>query len=123
VEIGSEIYSYLLSYAGSFERYTPYRVEMGFRSSYSLSDDYEESIDRRYCRLRLTNPFRRVFTGDPLHFSHPVEKALEWVKYETEFEDNVKFKEKRAEVLEYLEPQYQCIMTASTNIREFIHNS
>jgi len=121
VEIGSEMYSRLLSYAGSFERYAPYREEMGFRSSHSLSDDYADSIDRRYCRLRLTNPFRRVFTSDPFHCTHPVEKALEWAIYFTGSEDNVRFKEKRAEALEYLEPQYQRIMTASTNIREFIH--
>jgi hypothetical protein len=71
--------------------------------------------------LELENPFRRWLTHDPFHSFQPVEEALDLARIATELEDVVGFKEKRGEALEYLEPQYQRIMTTSTNIREFIH--
>jgi hypothetical protein len=120
VEMGSEMYSRLLSYSRSFERYTPYRAEMGLRSGEFLSEYDVGPLDRRYYRLQLGNPFRRWLTHDPFHYFHPVEEALHLARSATELEDIVEFKEKRADALEYLEPQYQRIMNTSTNIREFI---
>jgi hypothetical protein len=62
-----------------------------------------------------------MINDEPFNCLHPVEEALGVAKSATELEDIAKFKEKRAEALEYLEPQFRRIMTASTNIREFIH--
>jgi hypothetical protein len=111
----------MLSYCRSFERYTPYRAEMGLQSGESMREDDVGSIERRYYRLELQNPFKQWFAHDPFHYLHPFEEALDSARNASELEDIVKFKEKRAEALEYLEPQYQRIMTALTNIREYIH--
>jgi hypothetical protein len=71
--------------------------------------------------LNLSNPFRddsRPYS--PQKSIHPVEQNLYQAKCDTESEDLAGFKGKRASILKYLDPQYQQITDASTNLFKFI---
>lgn len=118
VEDCSEMYSCLLSYAQCFKRYGPFRVDMGLGWGAYLKEDHLAPCDQRYLRLGLTNPFKDA--DRDCDNSHPIEEILSWAKEDTDSEDLAGFKEKRANVLEYLEPQYARIMIASGNCVQFI---
>ncbi len=121
VEIGSDMYSRLLTYARCFERHPPFKAEMGLKWSQNLEAEELQSLYSRHHthhRLCIINPFRsREFSHANLH---PVEEGLAMAKIDIEAEDIAVFKEKRAAILEYLDPQYQRIIDASSNIRQFI---
>jgi len=117
VEIGADMYSRLLTYARCFERHPPFKAEMGLQWNEKEEDEMHSLYPRHY-HLHITNPFGHQ---QLLYRNlHPVEEGLAQAKTDTELEDIAAFKEKRAAILEYLEPQYARIMDTSTNIRQFI---
>jgi len=120
VDFPSEMYPRVLSYAQSFERYIPFKLAMDLpRHEVDISPAPPKQCYRPYVRRTLQSPFRDT----SLTFfenSHPVEAALNSAKEACEVEDVDRFKFCRARILEYLEPQYQRIMTASSNLVDFI---
>jgi hypothetical protein len=98
VEYPVKILKDLLAYAHTFERCEDYREDM------ALSEPSSSS----------RNPFRQKGA------CHPVEKALIKAKAAAYENDISKLKKQRAIVLEYLEPQYQCIVSAAREMVEEI---
>ena len=64
-------------------------------------------------RYQLRNPFKDTFT-------HPVEEALTRAKLASDIADIEGFKEERKFIVEYLEPQFQRLLTAESQTVEFI---
>jgi hypothetical protein len=95
------MYGYLLDYARAFERYEPFKLEMGL----DISEELEAAIGRNYSRhARLitqhTNPYRGGPTCDE---HHPVEAALCRARKRLNYGDTRECKKYRSEVLTYLE--------------------
>lgn len=118
VESGADMYSRLLTYIRCFKRYLPFKAEMGLEWNENLGEEESQTLDPRHFLLNFGNPFRCGFGSLPYYNLHPIEDGLAKAKVDTETEDLAAFKEKRATILEYLEPQYQRII--DTIIRQFI---
>ncbi|KAE9373677.1 hypothetical protein N431DRAFT_482646 [Stipitochalara longipes BDJ] len=94
---------------------------MGLGYLESLRMEEMESIDLRYVHLKLSNPFRHFDYHSNINKNvHPVEQALYLGRIAHELEDLPGYKKQRAIIPNYLEPQYQRIVAASTDIRQFI---
>lgn len=116
LELVFGIYKKLLSYAQVFERYTPFKVEMGFGKEdewNSHSSTRPTSYCFRYEDLRGPNPFK----GDAIH---PVESALMEAKETSARHDAPGTKARRGIVLEYLEPQFRRKESARCALSQFI---
>ncbi|KAE9373646.1 hypothetical protein N431DRAFT_456407 [Stipitochalara longipes BDJ] len=106
----------LLSYAQSFERFMPFKLEMGLLNNQGIGDALGPDYDDHH-RLTTTipNPYR---DGD----HHPVEEALRDIAISVMWgaNDPKEFKKKRAIVLEFLERQYKEIATNSDIVNVFV---
>lgn len=107
VELASEMYPPLLRYAQAFENSHSFKDDME-EQNYSLRYCYECDPDEDY-----PTPFR-ILQG------HPVEAAIRRAKAAAIQNDTKALKEARSFVVEYLEPQYRRVVSASRKIAEFV---
>jgi hypothetical protein len=115
VEVLPEMYGHLLQYARSFERYEPFKFEMGLDGGEGLETAMGKSYSRHARLLKQhTNPYRR------LNRYHPVEAALGKARNHLNYGQTGEFKKYRSEVLTYLEPQYEQIVNACDNLTYFV---
>ncbi|KAG4441540.1 hypothetical protein IFR05_002997 [Cadophora sp. M221] len=102
LEIGNTMYALLLTYARSFEQYTPFQYDMDINPSPSpggITDGIQLEPSSKFGRK---NPFKGERT-------HPVEEGLMAAKAAALVNDLEEFKMHQNFVLTYLEAQYQRI--------------
>ncbi|KUJ10035.1 uncharacterized protein LY89DRAFT_740439 [Mollisia scopiformis] len=103
-----DMWSQLLKYAQSFERYAPFKQDMAKVNSNSTSNfkkfSHKKTSHLTNHQLRSANPF---IDGQN---SHSVENGLLEASQAAAAQDFVNFKLHRATVLHYLEPQYLDMM-------------
>ncbi|KAN0098364.1 hypothetical protein V8E51_014027 [Hyaloscypha variabilis] len=119
VDIASEMYPGLLRYAQSFERYIPFKLAMDLPMTEEFTSTPGKRCRRGYPERNLPNPFRDTSFAF-LEKSHPLEVALSLAKKASESQDIDRFKFYRGQILDYLEPQYQRVMSASSIVVDFI---
>jgi hypothetical protein len=119
------MYSAVLRHCEAFEQNDNFKDDMGMLSNrkhqnhmYDPSDD--GSTTSTNFGSEFSNPFRSDIYTEQTVF-HPVEQGLlDAKRFVDEEEDSSNFKNTRAKVLHYLEPQYQRFATAAKNIVDFI---
>jgi hypothetical protein len=109
IEFATAMFPFLLDYAEGFGQYTPSIMDETWapHNTNIVSQGVQGLLP-----CGILNPFHR---GRP-----PVEKAFMHAKQISVFEDLIGFKQDRAEVIAYLEPQYQRLVLASNKIVTFI---
>jgi hypothetical protein len=113
VEYAADMYRFLLDYAQAFEQYTPFMIEMCLQIGERPPHNHSWAKEwKHYIQHNIKNPFKSD--------EHPVEEALMHAKISSSFEDLASFKQDRAAIIAYLEPQYQRLVLASNNIVSFI---
>jgi hypothetical protein len=125
VELLFEMYSAVLRHCEAFEQNDNFKDDMGMLSNrkhqnhmYDPSDD--GSTTSTNFGSEFSNPFRSDIYTEQTVF-HPVEQGLlDAKRFVDEEEDSSNFKNTRAKVLHYLEPQYQRFATTAKNIVDFI---
>lgn len=116
VERVFEMHRALLRYPRSFERFTPFRLQMGLSYYETIDETLGPEYDDEHRLVTTTpNPYR----GERYH---PVEEALCEIISAIQFrrQDVEFFKEQRAIVLQYLEPQYEKIITGCKIVNSFV---
>lgn len=125
VELISDIHLNLCKYAQSFERCEAFKKGMlyEYRTASTIREYRDSQQDRSRgqldyqhlaeARQNALNPFKCT----PLH---PVEDAIELATIASDEEHLQELKANRKRVLDYLEPQYQRVMKASTSLISFI---
>lgn len=111
IEHGFLMHQKVVAYAQAFERHPMLRSEMD-TDSCTATENILDRIAASYGE-KVRNCFK-----DP--HCHPVEAAIELSCLAAEKNDVDEVKEHRKVNLEFLEPQYQRIMAASTALCEFI---
>lgn len=114
VEFTHEMYSSLLHYVKFFESYAPFKVELDTDDTLGEILHYA-TLYSKPKGLQWTN----LFKGHEID-PHPVENGLRIARRAVRILDVATFKVQRTSVLEYLEPQYQRMSSASTNILQFV---
>ncbi|APA11322.1 predicted protein [Sclerotinia sclerotiorum 1980 UF-70] len=115
IDLRHMMHKSLTTYAQAFERYRPYKIQMGLRRESIEQIGY---MDREYAEFLHAGAFN-PFINPTLH---PVEYNLQICKeasVEFEEEDDT-FKPHRRNVLTYLEGQWTRIENANRTITEFI---
>lgn len=112
VEYVTAMYPSLIQYAQTFERFVTFKVEMGLPAEGWPSREMLSFHGIRVWR-RTHNPFRQPTL-------HPVEQALSEASRASYVETLELFREVRARVLKYLEPQYHRIVAAYSEMTAFI---
>ncbi|KAE8447255.1 hypothetical protein EG329_010949 [Mollisiaceae sp. DMI_Dod_QoI] len=98
VECASDMFDNLLAYAETFERFLTYKKGMALYHHETL---WLPGMDNRDTnRLHHYNPFRQY---------HPVERNLLMSRLASDANELQAFKQKRAEILQYLEPHVDAI--------------
>ncbi|KAJ8069421.1 hypothetical protein OCU04_003075 [Sclerotinia nivalis] len=132
VELLCNMNQCLLNYAQTYERYKPYRDDMGINSSkyeitlHGLSQfgryfQGQSYGDPRPPREFWLSPYWPYFDVYPDHEQHLVESGLDNCNQAVDDNDDTTFKAKRRLVLQYLERQYQRIVEVSRDIHRFIN--
>ncbi|ESZ94286.1 hypothetical protein SBOR_5354 [Sclerotinia borealis F-4128] len=119
VECPSKLYTNLLSYAQTFERYEPFKQRMAanwlYQNSYmSTPNPYKAKSPNP---IQFSNPFG---PHNDNYKSHPVNQHLSSAAAAVRRHDVKALKEARKNLLEYLEPQYKRIIRKSKKFREFV---
>ncbi|RDL31999.1 uncharacterized protein BP5553_09401 [Venustampulla echinocandica] len=116
VELVFDMYRLLIRYSEGFERHPPFKGDMSL-------NDFGETTPFRAVEYRrhvaYDSPFHRGPTPKEAA-DHPVEYNLFLAQLASDINDVPGFKQRRAIVLEYLEPQYQRICKAASNLIGFI---
>ncbi|KAJ8071469.1 hypothetical protein OCU04_001789 [Sclerotinia nivalis] len=102
VEQLSEMHKHLLRFARSFESFAPWKQEMGFLA--------EETPPCPHFRYPRDDSWPHPYSVDNLSF---LEKNLREAYTASQRFDSMKFKSLRADIVQYLQPQYNRIVTAS----------
>lgn len=97
-------YDHLLIYAKTFERWEPFRKEMGLAPEPTLSPGL---------RPNHLNPYQ--YCGP-----HPVERHLSLARQASDNSDAGQFEEERQIILDLFEPQYKLISTLMDQLVEFV---
>ena len=105
-ELAHEIYRNLLRYAQSFERCEQYRDQIGLETG---PGDHNFSLDNR---VVACSPF--------LYLDHPVEYGVHSARLAYRSNDVLAVKKHRADILNFMEPQYKRIVSAAYSIPCFI---
>jgi hypothetical protein len=113
LECAFKMYPRILKYAQAFELNINFREEMSLTQDQSLSQEWLGDNYDFYNSNALRNPFKG-------YLAHPVEAGLMRAKLASDRENLVQFKNERANILEYLENQYQRISAASTRVIDFV---
>ncbi|KAF8849463.1 hypothetical protein BDZ45DRAFT_772498 [Acephala macrosclerotiorum] len=118
VELPFKMWKPLLRYARAFERHGPFKHEMGTglyedNDNLNLTDSEEASRLGDQAR-RQKNPFKGY------HYQHTVEDSLDHAREACKHHNAMTFKEHRAKIIEYLEPQYWDILKRRKALSEFI---
>jgi hypothetical protein len=118
VELLTDMYGCLLNYARSFERYEPFKFEMGLGKNEDLETQMGKHYSKHAALTKLhTNPYRGSQYDEELH---PVEAALYEARNFVDSWSAEHFKSSRSRILTYLEPQYQQIVRACDNLTCFV---
>ena len=113
LECAFKMYPRILKYAQAFELNINFREEMSLTQDQSLSQEWLGDNFDFYHSNALRNPFKG-------YLAHPVEAGLMRAKLASDRENLVQFENERANILEYLETQYQRISAASTEVIDFV---
>ncbi|PMD18625.1 hypothetical protein NA56DRAFT_661273 [Hyaloscypha hepaticicola] len=113
LECAFKMYPRILKYAQAFELNINFREEMNLTQDQSLTQEWLGDNYDFYNSNALRNPFKGYLV-------HPVEAGLMRAKLASDRETLVQFKNERANILEYLENQYQRISAASTRVIDFV---
>ncbi|KAN0098365.1 hypothetical protein V8E51_014028 [Hyaloscypha variabilis] len=116
VEFAFDMFPFLLRYAQAFERYNPFKWDMGWSHGYDML--YAELPPCYSSWLRRGH--QNTLDASYQNGGHPVESGLKQARIAARIEDSTQFKSQRLLVLQYLEPQYQRVRTAYNNVLEFI---
>ncbi|KAL2075254.1 hypothetical protein VTL71DRAFT_197 [Oculimacula yallundae] len=112
-----EMYEYLLHYVQSFEKLPQFKREMDLDENdggfYGINDFPDGSVESDFLNYHL-NPYKKP------DWNHPVEASLKLAKNLANKEDSQLFKAERAFIIEYLEPQYQRIFAAASEMVSFV---
>ena len=122
-----KMYHNLLAYAQSFDRNPNYKSEM--KPIYGLSRHFETELlhaeqkfgddDSEYAHLDRSIPFDLECSQNTFR-NHPLEQSLGYASTAGELQRIQMFKRYRANVIEFLEPQYRRITKASMVLADFV---
>ncbi|KAB8296713.1 hypothetical protein EYC80_002133 [Monilinia laxa] len=113
VDLLYNMHEALATYAQAFERYRPYKMQMGLRRE-DINDIDERDLEySEYIRTGAFNPFIKPTF-------HPLEFELQICKESATSGDVEIFKEHRRNALKYLESQFFRVETANREITEFV---
>ena len=113
LECAFKMYPRILKYAQAFESNINFREEMSLTQDQGLTQEWLGDNYDFYNSNALRNPFKGYIV-------HPVEAGLMRAKLASDRENLVQFKNERANILKYLENQYQRISAASTEVIDFV---
>lgn len=113
VDLLYNMHEALATYAQAFERYRPYKMQMGLRREDINEIDDRDLEYKEYIRTGAFNPFIKP-TFHPLEFELQICKESATSGY-VEI-----FKEHRRNALKYLESQFSQVETANREITEFV---
>lgn len=120
IDLHHMMHKSLVNYAQAFERYRPFKIQMGLRREDADMIDQREPEYAQYIATGNFNPFISPTL-------HPVEYALQvchdaalHYDYEGQHEDEKPFKPHRRHALMYLERQWTRIEEANRAMTEFV---